>query len=139
MEPDELREEADTFPTRGVNPESLPAPGSRPALCSSVGLVATLLGLRLLFYHVQGLTPLPMLFRPTRGLSNSAGIRPQGIPYKLPFIEFLEMPNLRFTIYKVIEFTSSYINIHRLKAKYKTLSFPCLIARETCFCAMLIP
>jgi len=35
IEPDEQREEADTFPTRGVNPESRPAPGSRPALCSS--------------------------------------------------------------------------------------------------------
>jgi len=77
IEPDEHREEADTFPTRGVNPEPRPAPGLRPALCASVGLVATLLGLRLLFCHVQGLTPLPMLFRPTRGLSNSAGVRPQ--------------------------------------------------------------
>ena len=39
IEPDELREEADTIPTRGVNPESLPAPGSRPALYTSVGIV----------------------------------------------------------------------------------------------------
>ena len=68
IEPDELREEADTILTRGVNPESLPAPGLRPALCTSVGLVTTLLGLGLLFCHVQGLTPLPILFRPTRGL-----------------------------------------------------------------------
>ena len=75
IEPDELREEADTILTRGVNPESLPAPGLRPALYTSVGLVATLLGLGCVFFHVQGLTPLPMLFRPTRGLSNSACTR----------------------------------------------------------------
>ena len=38
IEPDEHREEADTIPTRGVNPESYSAPGLRPALCTSVGL-----------------------------------------------------------------------------------------------------
>ena len=37
-------------------------------LYPSVGLVATLLGLGYVLIHVQGLTPLPMLFRPTRGL-----------------------------------------------------------------------
>ena len=67
IEPDEHREEADTIPTRGVNPESLPAPGLRPALCTSVGLVATLLGLGYVLIHVQGLTPLPILFRPHAG------------------------------------------------------------------------
>ena len=38
IEPDELREEADTIPTRGVNPESRSAPGLRPTLYTSVGL-----------------------------------------------------------------------------------------------------
>ena len=32
---------------------------------------------------------------PLAGALISAGIRPQGIPYKLPFIEFLEMPDLQ--------------------------------------------
>ena len=68
IEPDERREEADTIPTRGVNPEPHTAPGLRPALWSSVGLVATLIGLGYVLIHVQGLTPLPILFRPTRGL-----------------------------------------------------------------------
>ena len=39
IEPDEHREEADTIPTRGVNPETRLAPGLRPTLCTSVGLV----------------------------------------------------------------------------------------------------
>ena len=39
IEPDEHREEADTIPPRGVNPESRSAPGSRPTLYPSVGLV----------------------------------------------------------------------------------------------------
>ena len=68
MEPDELREEADTIPPRGVNPETRLAPGLRPTLYPSVGLVAALLGLWYIFIHMQGLTPLPKLFRPTRGL-----------------------------------------------------------------------
>jgi len=68
IEPDEHCEEADTIPPRGVNPETRLAPGSRPTLYTSVGLVATLLGLGYVLIHVQGLTPLPMLFRPTRGL-----------------------------------------------------------------------
>ena len=34
------------------------------------------------------------IYRPSiAGALISAGSRPQGIPYKLPFIEFLEMPN----------------------------------------------
>ena len=70
IEPDEHCEEADTIPPRGVNPESRAAPGLRPALYPSVGLVATLLGLGGVWIHVQGLTPLPILFRPTRGLKN---------------------------------------------------------------------
>ena len=49
IEPDEQCEEADTFPTRGANPEPRPAPGLRPALYTSVGLVTTLLGLVFLF------------------------------------------------------------------------------------------
>ena len=69
IELDEQREEADTIPPRGVNPETPPpAPGLRPTLYPSVGLVATLLGLGYVWIHVQGLTPLPILFRPTRGL-----------------------------------------------------------------------
>ncbi len=72
IEPDEQREEADTIPTRGVNPESHSAPGSRPALYPSVGLVATLLGLGVVFFHVQGLTPLPI------------GCRPYGLYYSPP-------------------------------------------------------
>ena len=64
IEPDEHREEADTTPTRGVNPESRPAPGLRPTLYPSVGLVATLLGLGYILIHVQGLTPLPIGCRP---------------------------------------------------------------------------
>ena len=36
------------------------------------------------------------IYRPSGALI-SAGIRPQGIPYKLPFIEFLEMPTLYFS------------------------------------------
>jgi len=63
IEPNEHREEADTIPARGVNPESRAAPGLRPALCTSVGLVAPLLGLGYIFFHVQGLTPLPILVR----------------------------------------------------------------------------
>jgi len=59
IEPDELREEADTILTRGVNPESLPAPGLRPALYTSVGLVvnanAPTPRARGCFFHVQGL------------------------------------------------------------------------------------
>jgi len=55
IEPDEQREEADTIHTRGVNPESYSAPGLRPMLYTSVGLVATLLGLRYILIHVQGL------------------------------------------------------------------------------------
>jgi len=31
---------------------------------------------------------------PLAGALISAGIRPQGIPYKLPFGEFFEVPNL---------------------------------------------
>ena len=54
IEPDEHREEADTIPTRGVNPESRAAPGSRPALYPSVGLVATLLGLGVVFSTCRG-------------------------------------------------------------------------------------
>ena len=50
IEPDEHREEADTIPTRGVNPESHAAPGLRPTLYPSVGLVATLLGLGLFLF-----------------------------------------------------------------------------------------
>ena len=49
IEPDERREEADTIPTRGVNPEPHTAPGSRPTLYPSVGLDATLLGLWYVF------------------------------------------------------------------------------------------
>jgi len=59
MEPDEHREEADTIPTRGVNPESRSAPGSRPALYPSVGLVvnanAPTPRAPVYFIHVQGL------------------------------------------------------------------------------------
>ena len=93
IEPDEQREEADTIPTRGVNPESLPAPGSRPALYTSVGLVvnanAPTPRARGCFFHMQGLlchgvglspkTERPCLcyFAPMRGLSNSGGIRPR--------------------------------------------------------------
>ncbi len=72
IEPDELREEADTIPPRGVNPESRLAPGLRPTLYPSVGLrcVASLRrsGLMFVMIHMQALTRLPMLFRPTRGL-----------------------------------------------------------------------
>ena len=83
IEPDELREEADTIPTRGVNPEPRSAPGLRPTLYPSVGLVAALLGLGYIFIHVQGLpchgvglspkTERPCLnyFAPMRGLENS--------------------------------------------------------------------
>ena len=39
-------------------------------------------------------TPPGYHISPLAGALISAGIRPQGIPYKLPFIEFLEMPNL---------------------------------------------
>ena len=86
MEPDELREEADTIPTRGVNPESRPAPGLRPALCASVGLVATLLGLGFLFYHVQGLTPLLKLFRPHAGAIKFGGHAPAGSPLQISIL-----------------------------------------------------
>ena len=54
IEPDERREEADTIPTRGVNPEPRSAPGLRPTLYSSVGLVATLLGLGLFLSTCRG-------------------------------------------------------------------------------------
>ena len=54
IEPDEQREEADTIPPRGVNPESRAAPGLRPALYPSVGLVATLLGLGFIFSTCRG-------------------------------------------------------------------------------------
>jgi len=64
IEPDEQREEADTIHTRGVNPESYSAPGLRPMLYTSVGLVATLLGLGYILIHVQGLAPLPIGCRP---------------------------------------------------------------------------
>ncbi len=67
IEPDEHREEADTIPTRGVNPETPPLRAYAPALYTSVGLVATLLGLGYILIHVQGLTPLPILFRPHSG------------------------------------------------------------------------
>ncbi len=67
IEPDELREEADTIPTRGFNPEPRFAPGLRPTLYPSVGLVAALLGLWDILGYVQGLTPLPKLFRPHAG------------------------------------------------------------------------
>ncbi|MBR3943723.1 MAG: hypothetical protein IKK15_01350, partial [Akkermansia sp.] len=54
-----------------------------------------------LFVRFPGVPPLTRLhrratiYRPSGALI-SAGIRPQGIPYKLPFIEFLEMPKLPF-------------------------------------------
>ena len=41
-------------------------------------------------------TPPGYHISPLAGALISAGIRPQGIPYKLPFIEFLEMPKLPF-------------------------------------------
>jgi len=53
-----------------------------------------------LFVRFPGVPPLTRLhrratiYRPSTGALISAGIRPLGIPYKLPFIEFLEMPNL---------------------------------------------
>ena len=82
IEPDELREEADTIPTRGVNPESLPAPGSRPALYTSVGLVVnanapTPRARGCFLSFSRGLRPCLSYFAPMRGLSNSAGIRPR--------------------------------------------------------------
>ena len=59
IEPDEHREEADTFPTRGVNPETRLAPGLRPTLYPSVGLrcVASLRrsGLMFVMIHMQAL------------------------------------------------------------------------------------
>jgi len=36
---------------------------------------------------------------PLAGALISAGIRPQGIPYKLPFIEFLEMPSVEIPLF----------------------------------------
>ena len=54
-----------------------------------------------LFLHISrgsaaGAAPRPGYFMaPLTGALISAGIRPQGIPYKLPFIEFLEMPKLQ--------------------------------------------
>ena len=36
------------------------------------------------------------IYRPSTGALISAGIRPQGIPYKLPFGEFFEVPYLHF-------------------------------------------
>ena len=81
IEPDELREEADTILTRGVNPESLPAPGLRPALYTSVGLVATLLGLGCVFFTCRGLRPCLCYFAPHRGseirLTNARRAPPQ--------------------------------------------------------------
>ena len=78
---------ADTFPTRGVNPEPHTAPGSRPTLYVSVGLVATLLGLGFVLGHEQGLlchgvglSPkterrLPILFRLAR--TGALHVRPR--------------------------------------------------------------
>ena len=82
IEPDELREEADTILTRGVNPESLPAPGLRPALYTSVGLVVnanapTPRARGCFLSFSRGLRPCLSYFAPIRGLSNSAGIRPR--------------------------------------------------------------
>jgi len=54
IEPDAQSEEA-APPTRGGNPETRFAPGLRPTLCTSVGLVAALLGLGYILGHVQGL------------------------------------------------------------------------------------
>ena len=67
IEPDEQREEADTIPPRGVNPESRAAPGLRPTLYPSVGLVATLLGLGFVLDHEQGLTPPAYIISPHKG------------------------------------------------------------------------
>ena len=83
IEPDELREEADTIPTRGVNPESLPAPGSRPALYTSVGLVVnanapTPRARGCFLSFSRGLRPCLSYFAPMRGLSNSGGHSPAG-------------------------------------------------------------
>ena len=64
-------------PPRGVNPETRLAPGLRPTLYPSVGLVATLLGLGLFLSTCRGLRPCLSYFAPMRGLSNSAGIRPR--------------------------------------------------------------
>ena len=82
IEPDELREEADTILTRGVNPESLPAPGLRPALYTSVGLVVnanapTPRARGCFLSFSRGLRPCLSYFAPMRGLSNSSGIRPR--------------------------------------------------------------
>ena len=49
IEPDEQRDEADTIPPRGVNPEPRPAPGLRPTLYPSVGLLTLFVGLGGLF------------------------------------------------------------------------------------------
>jgi len=81
-EPDEQREEADTIPTSGVNPESLPAPGSRPALYTSVGLVVnanapTPRARGCFLSFSRGFRPCLSYFAPMRGLSNSEGIRPR--------------------------------------------------------------
>ena len=68
-----------------------------------VGLLALLVGLRLFFLHFAGVAralrarlPPAYVISPLKGLLNSAGIRPQGIPYKLPFGEFFEVPKLYF-------------------------------------------
>ena len=69
IEPDEQSEEADTIPTRGVNPETRSAPGSRPMLYPSVGLVAALLGLGYILGHTyRGLRPCLCYFAPQGGL-----------------------------------------------------------------------
>ncbi len=71
IEPDELREEADTIPTRGVNPESRSAPGLRPTLYTSVGLrcVASLRrsGLGVIISTCRGLRPCLCYFAPQGG------------------------------------------------------------------------
>jgi len=76
IEPDEQREEADTIPTRGVTPETRLAPGSRPSLCPSVGLVvnanASTPRACFFLFSCQGLTPLPI------------GCRPYGLYYSPP-------------------------------------------------------
>lgn len=106
IEPDELREEADTILTRGVNPESLPAPGLRPALYTSVGLVVnanapTPRARGCFLSFSRGLRPCLSYFAPMRRLSNSAGIRPRGLPHNYQFVrvpEFLEMPKDGFIL-----------------------------------------
>jgi len=89
IEPDEQSEEADTIPRGVLTPSHTPlrAHALRYTHLSASSLRSSGSGL---FFPRAGAslsrrraqpedgTPLPMLFRPTRGLKISAGIRPRG-------------------------------------------------------------